>query len=242
MADFTLDAYRELVSAFLHRGYQAVDYATVPVASPGLILRHDVDMSLAAAVDVAQVEAELGVSATYFILLRSRLYNPFAEVERIERLLSLGHSVELHLDASLYSPDDLEGGAERELSLLRSVTQREPRIISFHRPAKVWLNNPATIAGLPHTYQPEWFDRMAYVSDSRGGWNHGHPFSHPAFGARAPIQLLTHPIWWHRTEAEPVVDRLDRLLLDMVVDDRTVLEDNCGSYRPTVLPWENKSL
>ena len=42
---------------------------------PQLFLRHDVDLFLAAAVRMAELEAERDVSATYFLMTRSVFYN-----------------------------------------------------------------------------------------------------------------------------------------------------------------------
>src|SRR5213075_2207995 len=40
-----------------------------------LLLRHDVDMSLDAALAMAELEAERGVAATYFLMTRGEFYN-----------------------------------------------------------------------------------------------------------------------------------------------------------------------
>ena len=45
-------------------------------AAPGdLILRHDVDLSLEAALALAELEAGVGVSSTWFLMTRSAFYN-----------------------------------------------------------------------------------------------------------------------------------------------------------------------
>ena len=63
-----------------------------------IFLRHDVDLSLAAAVQMAELEAARGVSATYFLMTRSVFYNLASrEGERaLARLRELGHRVGLH--------------------------------------------------------------------------------------------------------------------------------------------------
>ncbi len=101
--DFTLDGYAALLRAFFDRGYAAVGYADADPAARHLILRHDLDMSIQAAVRVAEVEASLGVAGHYFVLLRTEMYNPWSEANRsdLRRIADLGHEVGLHLDASL---------------------------------------------------------------------------------------------------------------------------------------------
>ena len=63
-----------------------------------MLLRHDVDMSLAAAVTMAELEAERDVRATYFLMTRSDFYNldGAAGVAALARLRELGHRVGLH--------------------------------------------------------------------------------------------------------------------------------------------------
>ena len=59
--EFTLEGYRTLLGALLERGYEARGFDTVKAASPHIILRHDLDMSLEAALPLSRIEAELGV-------------------------------------------------------------------------------------------------------------------------------------------------------------------------------------
>lgn len=66
--------YRELLGAAKAGGYQWVGFDHGPQAGD-LFLRHDVDLSLDAAVEMGQLEHELGVTATYFIMAESVFYN-----------------------------------------------------------------------------------------------------------------------------------------------------------------------
>src|SRR5688572_11464273 len=62
------------------------------------ILRHDVDMSPAAALRMAEWESARGFRATYFVLLTSEWYN-LLELRHVgfpRRLVELGHEVGLH--------------------------------------------------------------------------------------------------------------------------------------------------
>ena len=63
-----------------------------------LLLRHDVDLSLDAAVQLAELEHEEGAAATYFLMTESVFYNlASTEGEQVlERLRELGHRVGLH--------------------------------------------------------------------------------------------------------------------------------------------------
>ncbi|MBL27191.1 MAG: hypothetical protein CMM50_06535 [Rhodospirillaceae bacterium] len=231
--DFTLEGYRALIAALMDRGYAVVDFADARPEARHLILRHDVDMSLDAALAVAEVEAAMGFSAHYFVLLRSELYNPFAPaaMTAMRRLLSLGHRVGLHFDGAAHGSDAIDAAVADECALLETLTGAPVTMVSFHRPAAGLLGHAAALAGRAHAYQPRFFSEMGYCSDSRGQWGHGHPLEHPAVADGRALQLLTHPIWWTRTKGEGVVVRLDRFVDDRSRVVKEELAANCEPYR-----------
>lgn len=237
MTGFTLDGYANLVTAFLERGYAVRGYADADPAERHLILRHDIDMCLDAAVAMAEAEHRLGVRATYFVLLRTEFYNLFSTrgSAALRRVLQLGHGLGLHLDTSLYAHDieTLEAAAKREIAALAAMVPTPVEAISFHRPAKALLGLDRTLAGRPHAYQPRFFSEMGYCSDSRGAWHHDHPLAHPAVQGGRALQLLTHPIWWYGPPALSVQERLDRLAVARLHGFRRTLGENCEPYEAT---------
>ena len=94
---FDLAHYRELLDAAKAGGYRFATFDRSPL--PGdLFLRHDVDLSLDAALTLAELEADADAQATYFLMTRSIFYNlASAEGERaLARLRELGHRVGHH--------------------------------------------------------------------------------------------------------------------------------------------------
>src|SRR6056297_3345994 len=73
---FTYDAYADLLDGLRERGFEFVSYGG-PVEDGAVLLRHDVDWSPSRALRMAELEADRGVTATYFFLLASPLYNAF---------------------------------------------------------------------------------------------------------------------------------------------------------------------
>ncbi len=102
--EFTLAHYRELLEAAKAGGYRFAGFDEPP--EPGaLILRHDVDLSLEAAIALAEVEAGAGAWSTWFLMTRSVFYNldSAAGEQTIARLRELGgrvahHAVWPHVD------------------------------------------------------------------------------------------------------------------------------------------------
>lgn len=234
--DFTLAGYRDLVARLLARGYRSVGFDQADPAACHLVLRHDLDMSIQAARRVADVEAALGVTATYFVLVRSDIYNPGAPANQADlaAIAALGHEIGLHFDAAPHADDDaaLAAAADQDCALLAMLTGQPVRTISFHRPARRLQGRPGRLAGRSHAYEPRFFHAMGYCSDSRGGWHYGHPLDHPAIAAGRALQLLTHPIWWQAdARYDGPVATLDRFRQDRDRVLATVLADHCQPYR-----------
>jgi len=171
-----LDAYGALLEAA--SGYRFVHFDHEPQEGE-LLLRHDVDFSLAAAVQMAELEAAHGASATYFLMTRSVFYN-LASHEgdaALQRLRELGHRVGLH---AVYPHIDIDG--------------RFDPVLAWHNPDPEFMNAP--LDGLVNVMAPPWFDRERYRSDSNQHWRSGDPTAALAAREFEWLQLLTHPEIW----------------------------------------------
>jgi hypothetical protein len=176
--DFSLEHYRELLQAARAGGYSFAGFDRAPEAG-ALILRHDVDLSLAAAVAVAEVEAEEGAWSTWFLMTRSVFYNLASPdgVQTIERLRELGHRVAHH---AVYPHVDLD--------------DRFEPVVAWHNPDPDYMRAP--IDGAVNVMEAPFFDPDHYRSDSNQRWRHGCPHEELAAGRFTWLQLLTHPEIW----------------------------------------------
>jgi len=175
---FTLEHYRELLRAARGGGYRFAGFDRAP--EPGdLILRHDVDLSLDAALAVAEAEAEEGAWATYFLMTRSVFYNlASSEGERaIGRLRELGHRVAHH---AVWPHVDLD--------------ERVEPVVAWHNPDPEFMQ--AEIDGATNVMRAPFFEPDRYRSDSNQAWRHGCPHEQLARGEFEWLQLLTHPEIW----------------------------------------------
>jgi hypothetical protein len=160
-----------------------------------LLLRHDVDLSLAAAVELAELEAEAGARATYFLMTRSAFYNLLSpEGERaFGRIRELGHRVGLHAVHPHLDLDD-----------------RFDPVVAWHNPDPEFMHEP--VDGAVNVMQAPWFDPDHYRSDSNQHWRSGCPHEELAAGRPEWLQLLVHPeIWVYpgATMRETMVAMLD---------------------------------
>ena len=176
--DFSLDHYRDLLVAAREGGYRFAGFDRPP--EPGVvILRHDVDLSLEAAVAVAEVEYEEGAVATYFLMTRSVFYNlASSEGERaIERLRELGHRIGHH---AVWPHVDLD--------------DRFEKVVAWHNPEPDYMQ--AEIPDAVNVMRLPFFDPGRYRSDSNQHWRSGCPHEQLARGELEWVQLLTHPEIW----------------------------------------------
>ena len=175
---FDLPHYLELLDAAKAGGYRFTAFKREP--RPGdLLLRHDVDMSLAAAVTMAELEAERDVQATYFLMTQSEFYNldSASGIAALARLRDLGHRVGLH---GVY-PD-------------ATLDDRFDAVVAWHRPDPEYMSAP--IRGVVNVMQEPYFDPERYRSDSNQNWRSGCPRDDLRAGAFDWLQLLVHPEIW----------------------------------------------
>lgn len=198
LTGFVMDDYSSLVTELTTLGYTPQRLQDLRADEPDVYFRHDVDLSLELAAEMALAEANLGVFSTYFVLVSTDIYNLASSHSRrlLKQIIDCGHEIGLHFDVTQADGEDLDQAAAMECDILSILTGRPVETISFHRPARALLNSSRRLAGRRHTYEPDFFSSIAYISDSNGGWHHGHPLDHPAVAAGTAIQLLTHPIWW----------------------------------------------
>jgi len=175
---FDLAHYGELLEAAKTGGYRFAFFDREPEAGD-LLLRHDVDLSLGAAVALAELEAEAGARATYFLMTRSVFYNLASpEGERaLARLRELGHRVGLH---AVYPQLELD--------------DRFDPVVAWHNPDPEFMGEP--LDGAVNVMQPRFFDPDHYRSDSNQHWRNGCPHEELAAGGFEWLQLLTHPEIW----------------------------------------------
>ena len=171
--EFSLAHYGELLAAAREGGYRFAGFDEPPEAG-ALILRHDVDLSLEAALALAEVETQAGAWSTWSVF-----YNlASAEGERaIARLRELGGRVAHH---AVWPHVDLD--------------ERFEPVVAWHNPDPGYMSSP--VEGAVNVMSPPWFDPDHYRSDSNQRWRHGSPREALARGEFEWLQLLTHPEIW----------------------------------------------
>lgn len=200
--------YKTILGNAITSGYSFKFFGeeVAPFEKP-LYLRHDVDVSLDFAVQMAELEATMGIKSTYLVLHNSPLYNLLEDntVRSMEQLFGLGHKVGLHidLDQSPIFPGMALGERIRKLRGFFSSIYPLDNVVSFHWPGRDIIDRKLG-EDLLNTYEPQFFSRIKYLSDSNGVWREGCPCRSLEQSQYDGLQLLIHPVWWsgYRTTIE----------------------------------------
>lgn len=202
-SDFTEDGYRELL--VLAQSRYAFGLFNNPPDQPHVLWRHDIDLSVHRALKMAEVEADIGVQATYFVLLHSEFYNLLDKsvFEKMQAILALGHALGLHFDMAFYPPfktvAQLEAKLAWEKAILEDLFAMPVFAFSYHNPGSSPGIQPDTdtVAGMVNTYGKSIQQHYRYCSDSNGYWRHQrlhNVLSSTESGQN--LHILTHPEWW----------------------------------------------
>jgi len=200
--DFSTDHYREIV-ATIRRSHQTLSFGEVHALGDALmdiprfvIMRHDVEFSVPAAVRLAEIDAAEGVRSTFFFLQTSD-YNPFEEEEAggIRRILDLGHDIGLHYDAALLERLGVDPTAviAAQIALFEAYFDTTVYAMSSHMPMR--SGRTLALPGVIDAYEPRYMVDMKYLSDSTQAWREGVVTENLSRHDR--IHLLTHEYIWH---------------------------------------------
>jgi len=211
---FSLSVYGEILASAKSAGYKFIDFSALNIGMHSCslgskcLLRHDIDVDLSAAFEMAKIEHDLGVSSTYFLMLRSPVYNLMARHNHalVKSILDLGHSIGLHYDQGF---DQLRGLTstqttallEGEAQWLEQQFSCPVAAVSFHQPSSAVLQGKISTGNRVNTYDRDRLAGFEYFSDSNRNFSllsESNSCIRDVFEARAPqnLQILIHPMWW----------------------------------------------
>ena len=197
LADFTLESYTNFLR-YLSKIYRVVRFCDIPQKDvPYLILRHDIDYSLPAALRMAKIEQNLGIRSTYFVLLSNKFYDVLEEKNAniLRKISNLGHEIGFHY----YPPQYQSLGRNKnkildiEIQLLEHVTGKKVYSIARHGP---WDRDPfATTRKYINANHPS-LRKDLFVHDSCRAWTPLQGLFTLLSNPPKRVQLLTHPENW----------------------------------------------
>lgn len=198
LLDFTYDAYVDFIR-LLKMKYRIVPFCQAEEAeAPFLILRHDVDASLRAALKMAKMEKKLGVKSTYFVLFSHKLYNLLEKdsMAALREISMLGHEIGLHYDVGTYEGygQDLRETLQNEAQMLEHILGGKIHSVACHNVSLMTGQDPfREFKDYINVYDPRFC--KSYVSDSCRAWFLKDLQSLLGFKFKE-VQLLIHPFLW----------------------------------------------
>jgi len=238
--DFTLTNYKKLLVIAL-QNYSFSFYSDVNLYNDKtIILRHDLEFSVPIALEMAKIEADLGIRATYFIQLHGDFYNAleaktFKQIKKIE---SLGHQLALHFDAHFWGISR-ENELERYLQIDKETFEKyfftEPKVFSFHNNNTYTLScTKDTYAGMINVYSEKYKNDFGYCADSTGFWRY-EVLEERLWEAKDQVlQVLIHDGMWQNEVLPP------RRRVFKVIDDHAAYMKK--SYDETLIKFGAKNI
>jgi hypothetical protein len=205
---FTYSEYEAMLTTLL-KDYEFISFSRAKFSREKMerkvLLRHDIDQSLEKTKRIAEIEAGLGISSTYFLLFRSPFYNMFSADQEnyIRAIIGNNHFIGLHFDYTGYSFNTISQLAHQvilEADFIQQYFNVKVDAVSFHRPLDINYLKKLELTLYPHAYESIFIEQYKYFADSRGRWRFGNPLESEAFRQKQNLQILVHPEWWNETE------------------------------------------
>lgn len=200
MLDFTLKQYNSLLKALRKAGYsfqRVEDYVQQPIPR-AVMLRHDVDSWPINAMQMAKVESEKGIVATYYFRKSMLSFNEAV----VRGIVELGHEIGYHyedLARSNGNPHEAIATFKANLEFYREYYP--VKTIAMHgRPLSPWDSkdiwkhfNYQDYGLIAEPYLDIDFSRVAYFTDTGNCWD-GDKYS-VRDHVQSPHKFNTHTTW-----------------------------------------------
>ena len=180
MRDFTLNTYRQLLSAFIDSGYKIDCFNNYLLDnSEGdkiVILRHDIDRNPNNALNMAKLENNIDINASYYFRILKESYSE----EIIKEIAAMGHEIGYHYEDLSLCRGDYELAIKNFELNLRKLRKFYPvKTICMHgSPLSKWDNrliwqkyNYRDFGIIGEPYFDIDFNEVLYLTDTGRRWN-----------------------------------------------------------------------
>lgn len=241
---YSPSAYRSLLERLSESGYVFRSFVDGVADSPTVFLRHDIDYSLSWAVELARINQECGARGTFFLQLRSPLYNllAFESLAAVREMVDLGQWLGFHVTLP---EEDLP--REQVLELIRSDYRNLQAAIPSLQPVAAW-HNPSLLAdqeglgweipGFVNAYGRIGGRKIPYYSDSNMRYSLSE-FEGIVARREPAFQLALAPMQWLPGEPDMIgilARNLGRKIRDLEVE--FIRNHVYRGHFPTGLPEE----
>lgn len=206
---FSFEDYREIIRLIQSTGNYVSSYEEALGREKFILMRHDVEYSVARAYDLAKVESSMDFTSTFFFQWTNNSYNILSRrnLSMVRDMHERGENIGLHF--ALNGMTDMELIRKqiiKEMHMLSEMLGFEINKFSIHRPSPDVLRENIKLPGIINAYQDEFFTfaekvsedtelKIKYMSDANHIWRYGYPDQDHIFG-HDKVQILTHPFAW----------------------------------------------
>lgn len=186
--DFTLKKYRLLLETFQKKGYSFLTYEeyierkTSSLPEKFVILRHDVDLHAERSLEMAKIEAELNVCATYYFRVIKQSNQP----EIIRQIVQMNHEIGYHYEDLCLCKGNMDlakNHFQKWLSYFRTFYPVKTICMhgsptSLYDPKHLWKDqyHYSSMGIIGEPYFDTDFSDLFYITDTGRCWN-GRLFS-----------------------------------------------------------------
>lgn len=218
-ADFTLINYKRILK-LAKENYLFEIFNSSTAYSKSIILRHDIEFSMPIALQMAKIESELDIKATYFLQLHSEFYNPFDKdsFNMVKDIIESGHHLGLHFDTHFWninSEQELKKCLLIDKETLERYFDIEIKVFSFHNTNEFILTcEKEKYGGMINVYSKYFKETVGYCADSTGYWRYERLEDRLKEAKDKQLQILIHDGMWQDEILPP------RRRVFKVIDDR----------------------
>lgn len=200
---YTLDNYRRLLITLKSEGYTFSPYVDQLPDERTVLLRHDIDYTLTYAKIFAEINAEEGVQGTFFLQLRSGLYNLFdtevlAAIDAIRECKQF-FGFHMVVDDTWDSLDGLRQCVDRDFKVFKSLIPDTHPVFAWHNPGTLvqegFNHIKASFNGLMNAYADFTSKDIPYFADSNMRYSFEELLEIVRQGTPA-MQLAIAPMQW----------------------------------------------
>lgn len=189
----SIDRYINFLKSAKDRNFsffRVKDAKYISTTYHNIILRHDIDLSLEYAFEMAEIEAKEYIYSTYYVMLDGQFYNTLTprNIDCLQKINNMGHEIGLHFDTSKYQ------NISHQIKILESIIDDKVYSIAQHNPVNVGFvkNNIENIIDAYSLISH--ISNLEYISDSGMVWR-DYTFEE-GLDLRKNLYLLAHPISW----------------------------------------------
>lgn len=178
MKEFTFSSFRKLLSSFRTSEYNIQSFYDhlQDRSNKNLILRHDVDRFPKQTLQMAKMEAEMGINSTYYF----RIVPAVFQDQYLKEVTELGHEIGYHYEDLTLCKGSFQKAIDSFERNLDKVRKYYPvKTICMHgSPASPWDNkkiwdkyNYRDYGIIADTSIDIDYDKVFYITDNGFGWN-----------------------------------------------------------------------